>query len=111
MPKVKKKARKSPATTKLSETSLTVLRLVQKYPDSIPYKLWRHARQSRIEISQGTIEDEYHLLDGYGLIRRPDGLSIFGMRFLMTPAGEEALKTGRVRRDAKPVVSKVPARW
>ena len=106
-----KKVREPSTTQKLSETSLTVLRLVQKYPDSIPYKLWRHARQSKIQISEDAIMEQYNLLDSKGLIKRPDGLSVFGMRFLMTPAGEEALKTGRVRRDVKPVISKVPPRW
>ncbi len=90
---------------------MTVLRLVQQHPDSIPYKLWRHARQRRIDISEATIEDQYNFLESKGLIRRPDGLSIFGMCFLMTPAGEEALKTGRVPHNAKPVISNVPPRW
>ncbi len=110
MLKVKKNGKKS-TTQKLSETSLTVLRLVQQHPDSIPYKLWRHARQRRINISEATIEDQYHFLDGKGLIRRPDGLSVFGMRFFITATGEEALRTGRVRSDAKPVISNVPPRW
>lgn len=106
-----KKKRKSARTIKLSEESLTVLRLVQQHPNSIPSKLWLHARQRHITISENAIENQYHFLDGKGLIRRPDGLSVFGMRFIMTPAGEEALKTGRFRNDAKPVVSKVPEYW
>ena len=100
MARTVKKA-KSAEIVKLSETNTVVLRLVEKHPDSIPYKLWRHARRLRINISEDVIEDQYNFLDGKGLIARPSGANAFTMRFVLTDEGRMALKTGATKANAR----------
>ena len=95
------KATNATASRKLSRTSMTVLKLVDKYPNCIPDTLWQHARRKRITITTDTIRDQYYFLDGEGLIARPPGLSIFGMRFLITTWGKKALETGVLPRRSK----------
>ncbi len=95
------KSKKTPAMEKLPKTSMTVLRLVSRYPDFIPEALWLRARKARIRISEETVEEQLNFLDGKGLIARGPGLSIFAMSFRVTKRGETSLCTGLVSKHAR----------